>query len=65
MKKRITRKMRRERSEEDISIDNNVSPNTVKRVMDSYYDCVILYKNHLPKVLFLIILYLLMMRMVR
>ena len=41
----------KKRSEKDISIDNNVSPNTVERVMDSYYDGVKLYKNHLPKVL--------------
>lgn len=41
----------KKRSEKDISIDNNVSPNTVERVMDSYYDSVKLYKNHLPKVL--------------
>ena len=41
----------KKRSEKDISIDNNVSPNTVERVMDSYYDGVKLYKHHLPKVL--------------
>ena len=41
----------KKRSEKDISIDNNVSPNTVERIMDSYYDGVKLYKNNLPKVL--------------
>ena len=41
----------KKRSEKDISIDNNVSPNTVERVMDSYYDGIKLYRNHLPKVL--------------
>lgn len=41
----------KKRSEKDISIDNNVSPNTVERVMNSYYDGVKLYRNHLPKVL--------------
>ena len=27
----------KKRSEKDIAIDNNVSPNTVERVIDSYY----------------------------
>ena len=42
----------KKRSEKDITIDNNVSPNTVERIIDSYYqldDKV--YKNFLPKVL--------------
>lgn len=42
----------KKRSEKDIAIDNNVSPNTVERIIDSYYqldDKV--YKNYLPKVL--------------
>lgn len=42
----------KKRSEKDIAIDNNVSPNTVERIIDSYYqldDKV--YKNFLPKVL--------------
>ena len=47
----IVTDLTKKRSEKDISIDNNVSPNTVERVMDSYYDGVKLYKNHLPKVL--------------
>ena len=41
----------KKRSEKDISIDNNVSPNTVERIMDSYYSEIKLYKHHLPKVL--------------
>ena len=41
----------KKRSEKDISIDNNVSPNTVERIMNSYYNGVKLYKHHLPKVL--------------
>ena len=28
----------KKRSEKDIALDNNVSPNTVERVMDSYYE---------------------------
>lgn len=42
----------KKRSEKDIAIDNNVSSNTVERIIDSYYqldDKV--YKNFLPKVL--------------
>ena len=42
----------KKRSEKDIAIDNNVSPNTVERIIDSYYqldDKV--YKNYLPKIL--------------
>ena len=38
-------------SEKDIAKNNNVSPNTVERIMDSYYDTVKLYKNYLPKIL--------------
>lgn len=38
-------------SEKDIAKNNNVSPNTVERVMDSYYSSVKLYKNYLPPVL--------------
>ena len=45
--KNLTKK----RSEKDIALDNNVSPNTVERVMDSYYNIQRLYKNYLPKVL--------------
>ena len=28
----------KKKSEKDIAIDNNVSPNTVERVIDSYYE---------------------------
>ncbi len=38
-------------SEKDIASLNNVSPNTVERVMNSYYSTQKLYKNSLPKVL--------------
>ena len=41
----------KKRSEKDIALDNNVSPNTVERVMDSYYDSKKLYRNYLPNVL--------------
>lgn len=41
----------KKRSEKDIAIDNNVSPNTVERVIDSYYKTQKLYKHFLPEVL--------------
>ena len=42
----------KKRSEKDIAIDNNVSPNTVERIIDSYYELDSkVYKNTLPKVL--------------
>ena len=41
----------KKRSEKDIAIDNNVSPNTVQRVIDSYYEEKKLYKHCLPEVL--------------
>ena len=42
----------KKRSEKDIAIDNNVSPNTVERVIDSYYQLNNkVYKNSLPEVL--------------
>lgn len=41
----------KKRSEKDIAIDNNVSPNTVERVMDSYYNLDKTFKNYLPEVL--------------
>jgi transposase len=41
----------KKRSEKDIAMDNNVSPNTVERIMDSYYNTIKIYKNFLPKVL--------------
>lgn len=36
-------------SEKDIAISNNVSPNTVGRVMESYYDSDTLYHDYLPE----------------
>lgn len=47
----IAKDLTKKRSEKDIAIDNNVSPNTVERVMDSFYDDKKLYKNYLPEVL--------------
>jgi len=47
----IAKDLKEKRSEKDIAKDNNVSPNTVERVMDSYYDTVKIHKNHLPSVL--------------
>ena len=42
----------KKRSEKDIAIDNNVSPNTVERVIDSYYELDNkVYKHTLPQVL--------------
>ena len=42
----------KKRSEKDIAIDNNVSPNTVERVIDSYYEIDNkVYKRTLPEVL--------------
>ena len=38
-------------SEKDVSSNNNVSPNTVERVMDSFYENIKIYKNYLPEVL--------------
>lgn len=47
----IAKDLTKKRSEKDISIDNNVSPNTVERIMDSYYDTTRICKNYLPPVL--------------
>ena len=47
----IAHDLTKKRSEKDISIDNNVSPNTVERVIDSYYSTQKLYKHYLPEVL--------------
>ena len=41
----------KKRSEKDIAFDNNVSPNTVERIIDSYYDTTRICKNYLPSVL--------------
>ena len=50
-KYQIALDLTKKRSEVDIAKDNNVSPNTVERVMDSFYKTQKLYKNHLPEVL--------------
>ena len=50
-KHKIAHDLVKKRSEKDIALDNNVSPNTVKRVMDSYYESQKLYKHYLPEVL--------------
>ena len=50
-KLKIANDLRNKISEKDIAKNNNVSPNTVERVMDSYYDNQKIYKNYLPKVL--------------
>ena len=50
-KVKIAVELRNKISEKDIAKNNNVSPNTVERIMDSYYDTQKLYKNYLPKVL--------------
>ena len=50
-KYKIAKDLTKKRSEKDIAIDNNVSPNTVERVMDSYYETKKLYKHKLPEVL--------------
>ncbi len=47
----IAKDLMKKRSEKDIALDNNVSPNTVERIMDSYYDTTRICKNFLPKVL--------------
>lgn len=48
---KIANELRNKISEKDIARNNNVSHNTVERIMDSYYDTKKLYKNYLPKVL--------------
>ena len=50
-KYKIALDLTKKRSEKDIAFDNNVSPNTVERVMDSYYNSQKLYKFNLPEVL--------------
>lgn len=50
-KHKIAKDLTKKRSEKDIAFDNNVSPNTVKRVMNSFYETQKLYKNYLPEVL--------------
>lgn len=50
-KHKIAKDLVKKRSEKDIASDNNVSPNTVERIMDSYYESQKIYKYYLPKVL--------------
>lgn len=50
-KHKIAKDLVKKRSEKDIASDNNVSPNTVERIMDSYYESQKIYKHYLPKVL--------------
>lgn len=50
-KHKIASDLTKKRSEKDIALDNNVSPNTVERIIDSYYETQKLYKHYLPKVL--------------
>ena len=51
-KHKIASDLVKKRSEKDIALDNNVSPNTVERIMDSYYETQKLYKYYLPEVLY-------------
>ena len=51
-KRSIAARLIKKRSEKDIAIDNNVSPNTVERIIDSYYELYSkVYKHTLPQVL--------------
>ena len=61
----IANDLRKKRSEKDIAFDNNVSPNTVERIIDSYYDPIKIHKNYLPKFSPLMNLNLLNLLMVR
>lgn len=47
----IAKDLTKKRSEKDIALDNNVSSNTVERIMDSYYNLSKAFKNYLPSVL--------------
>lgn len=48
---KIANDLRSKISEKDIASNNNVSPNTVERIMDSYYNTTKIYKNYLPPIL--------------
>lgn len=50
-KHKIACDLTKKRSEKDIALDNNVSSNTVERIMDSYYETQKLYKHYIPEVL--------------
>lgn len=58
-KHKIARDLVKKRSEKDITSNNNVSPNTIERIMDFYYKTQKLYKHYLPKVLLRVIIILL------
>ena len=47
----IVKDLTKKISEKDIALNNDVSPNTVERVMDSFYDSPKIIKSHLPQVL--------------
>ena len=51
VKHKIAFDLTKKRSEKDIALDNDVSPNTVERVMDSFYETQKLYKYNLPEIL--------------
>ena len=51
VKHKIALDLTKKRSEKDIALDNDVSSNTVERVMDSFYETQKLYKYNLPEVL--------------
>ena len=51
VKYKIALDLTKKRSEKDIALDNDVSPNTVERVMDFFYETQKLYKYNLPEVL--------------
>ena len=51
IKHKIALDLTKKRSEKDIANDNDVSPNTVERIMDSYYETQKLYKHYLPDIL--------------
>lgn len=48
---KIANELRNKISEKDIARNNNVSPNTVERIIDSYYDTRKIYSNYLPEIL--------------
>ena len=50
-KYKIACDLMKKRSEKDIALDNNISPNTVERIMDSYYETQKIYKHYLPEAL--------------
>lgn len=47
----IVKDLTKKISEKDISLNNNVSTNTVERVMDLYYDSPKIIKSYLPQIL--------------